>query len=698
MNWSTFVARGKKAMRMPPRVLLARLQDEVRQQTKRPWAQAYPRLLADRTILGEAATPSAWWNARLRTGAFFLRPADREEWTASFRARYPREGDGVVAGAEASLRHEFDLLGSGPIRLGSPLPWHTDFKTGREWPLQFCRDIEYLELERPSDVKVPWELSRAQHLPGLGEAYWLTGDERYAAEFVAEVDDWIARNPLGYGVNWACAMDVALRAVSWMWAFYFMGDAKACADEAFRRRFIRSLYMHGEFVSRNLETSDINGNHYLSDAVGLVFLGVLFRDTEGGARWRAMGRDILVREMPAQVYADGVDHEGSIPYHRLVLELFLTGYLLLERDGGDVPAACWNRLERMLDFVAAYSRPDGSVPLVGDADDGRVQKLGQQGLNDHRYLLSACAARFGRADHKAAAGQYWDEAFWLSGPRGAAAFDALPVTPVTHAPAAFPDGGFYVLRNASTHLCVDCGDVGMRGRGGHGHNDSLSFDLFMCGHRVLADCGAFVYTASREWRNRFRSTAFHNTIQVDDQEINRLVEPNALWQLHNDAVPTDVRWRFSADGQFWQGSHTGYRRLPEPCAPVRAIWLDAARPLVAVADRVEGAGRHRATWRWHLDPDCSAAIDGGDCRIDVGSQQLWMLPAGTVPGELRLEDGWASSGYGVKRPTQVIVLESEGALPITFSYLFAEARLDPAARALALTALAHAGAQSSQGE
>ena len=45
MNWSTFVTRGKKAMRMPPRVLLARLQDEVKQQTKRPWATAYPHLL-----------------------------------------------------------------------------------------------------------------------------------------------------------------------------------------------------------------------------------------------------------------------------------------------------------------------------------------------------------------------------------------------------------------------------------------------------------------------------------------------------------------------------------------------------------------------------------------------------------------------------------------------------------------------------
>ena len=119
--------------------------------------------------------------------------------------------------------------------------------------------------------------------------------------------------------------------------------------------------------------------------------------------------------------------------------------------------------------------------------------------------------------------------------------------------AAFPDGGFYVLRNPSSHLFIDCGDVGMRGRGGHGHNDILSFELFMNGANIVTDCGAYVYTASRDWRNRFRSTAFHNTIQVDDEEVNRFVEPNALWQLVDDAKPAEVRWGFGPSGGFLAG-------------------------------------------------------------------------------------------------------------------------------------------------
>ncbi len=89
MSWSEFVRRGKKALRMPPDVLWGRLQDEVRQQTKRPWASVYPRLLSDRTVLGSAADVTQWWKARLQSGPFLLRPSDRDRWVDTFRSRYP---------------------------------------------------------------------------------------------------------------------------------------------------------------------------------------------------------------------------------------------------------------------------------------------------------------------------------------------------------------------------------------------------------------------------------------------------------------------------------------------------------------------------------------------------------------------------------------------------------------------------------
>ena len=190
------IARLRRALRRSPRYLIRRAIDSARRRTRRPWSYVYPRLLTDRALLSAvgAGTVDQLWHDLSRQ-AFFISPAERDSIVSRFIHDYPAAPDAIVKDADAVLRHEFDLLGSGPRPLGTPLPWHTDFKTAVSGRSQYCTDIEYNELDRPSDVKVPWELSRCQHFTRLGQAYWLTGDERYAAEFVAETSDWIAANP-----------------------------------------------------------------------------------------------------------------------------------------------------------------------------------------------------------------------------------------------------------------------------------------------------------------------------------------------------------------------------------------------------------------------------------------------------------------------------------------------------------------------
>lgn len=682
-----WIARARKALHMPPRYVLGRLRDELRQQARRPWSRIYPSVLGDATIIGssQARSLGELWEEQM-TAPFFLKPTDRERFSAAFRARYRDEVATIVAAADAAVGHQFDLLGSGVKMLGTPLPWLDDFKTGRHYPLQYCRDIEYMELDKPTDVKVPWELSRCQHFTALGQAYWLTGEERYAREYRAQIEDWVAANPFAYSVNWACAMDVALRAISWIWGFYFMAGSDACNDPAFRRTLLRSLFLHGEFVFTHLERSDVNGNHYLTDGAGLVFLGLFFRHTSDGQRWLDQGRSIVFGEIFQQVSDDGVDFEQSTAYHRLVLELFLTSYLLLERHGERVPERQWERLGRMLDFVAAYTKPNGLAPIIGDADDGRVQKLGPQAINDHRYLLSTGATRFARGDFKAAAGRFWEESFWLLGPEQAASFDRLPAEQPSFQSVAFPSGGFYVLRTAAAHVVVDCGEVGMRGRGGHGHNDILSFELFLSGMNAISDCGAYLYTASREWRNRFRSTAFHNVAQVDGEELNRFVGEDALWQLHDDAHPVGVEWDVAPDGDYFRGGHDGYARLSPAVMPVREILVDRDRPRVVLRDRIGGSGSRRVTWRFHLDPAVRAELVEQDCRLRSGEREVWLLATGDDRRPRHLEPGWISPSYGVRHETSVLVID-DTMLPSTLVCLFAESRLPSEARREAIERL-----------
>ena len=672
----------RKALTRSPRRTWARIAEEVRRSARRPWTSIYPALVTERALLrlADAESIDLWWQ-RLAAAPFFLQAASRAEWVGAFSRAYPAARDTIVAAADRVLAHQFDLLGSGPVTLGARLPWHEDFKTHRVWPLDYSERIQYSELDRPTDVKVPWELSRCQHVPTLGQAYWLTGDERYAREYADEVLDWIEANPWGYGVNWACAMDVALRAVNWIWGFHFFAGSRACADPAFRSRLLRSLFLHGEHVATHLEKGQVNGNHYLSDGVGLVFLGCFFGETRKGRAWLDLGRAIVLDEMLLQVTDDGVDHEASTAYHRLVLELFLTAYQLLRLNGETIPAAQWQRLERMFGFVEAYIKPDGRAPLVGDADDGRVQILGREAIGDHRYLLSTGAVLFGRPDFKRAAGQCWEESFWLLGPDTPARFAALPDAPDAPASQAFADGGFFVLRRGATHVFIDCGNVGMRGLGGHGHNDILSFELVLDGVPIVTDCGAYLYTASREWRNRFRSTAFHSTIQIDGEELNRFIGPDALWQLRDDATPDGVAFTVERGVDRFRGAHLGYLRLPNPVRVAREIVLGSAPAVVAISDTLEGRGRHDVVWRFPLEPGLGATFDGGDVRFDSGGAERWYLPiAGAGALSWSLEPGWVSASYGVRRETQVLTGAATLDLPHRLTYLFSPCRRSTADR------------------
>jgi hypothetical protein len=667
-----FLQRVRRASSRSPRYLAGRLLEAGRARSRRPWATIYPHLLTERSVVKAAGAESidALWTS-LEKNPFFINSADRVRRTEAFRARYPDAAASIVEAAERFVGHEFDLLGSGSVSLGRSLPWHTDFKACRDWPLQYASDIDYMELDRPTDVKVPWELSRCQHFTTLGQAYWLTGDQRYAQEFAAEIEDWIARNPWGYGVNWACAMDVALRAANWIWGFHFFAGSAACQSPQFRGAFVRALYLHGSYIATHLERGDINGNHYLCDGVGLIFVGTFLRATSSGRRWLEQGKAIVADEIFNQTATDGVDFEKSTAYHRLVLEAFLTSHLLLQLHGEPLSAAWVDRLERMIEFVEAYTKPDGTIPLIGDADDGRIQKLGGQRINDHRYLLSAGAVLFGRGDFKRAAGCFRDEAFWLLSAGAGEKFDALETATTALTSKAFHDGGFYVLRSDRAHVIVDCGDVGMHGRGGHGHSDITSVEVWLDGMNLVTDCGAYLYTASRESRNAFRSTAYHNVVQVDGEELNRLISPDHLWQLRDDARPYDVSWAWGELQDCFRGGHTGFARLDPPVLVTREVFLNRESPEVFVRDAVQGGGRPELVWRFHFDPHVDVAIDGRDVKLSHAGRESW-LQIVDAPDDLTLlvDSGWVSPSYGVKTPIHVLIMRSRAGLPVTASVRF----------------------------
>ncbi len=427
--------------------------------------------------------------------------------------------------ATVICQHVFDLLSSGPKELSQPgdgyqpIDWHTDFKSGYRWDPQNLHSRVRFGDKPGVDIKVPWELSRFQHLPLLGQAYVLTGNKAYADEFRNQIDDWIRNNRVGFGVNWASTMDVAIRAANWLVAQeYFLDESVFSKD--FWRSFFLSIYNHGRFIQRHLEKKIPKANHYLSNIVGLFFIALYCPFFKESDRWRRFCMRELEREIKKQVYDDGCNFEGSTAYHRLVLELFFYSDVLAQRCGICFSSAYNKKLKKMFTFSLYSLKPDGRIPQIGDNDSGRFLIFTSRPTLDHAYLLSLAAIHFRDSDFKLKIFPFDEEAFWVFGKEGHGIWKDLPYRKEELCSKAFPDAGWYVMRHKNHYCFVSCGPNEQVGKGAHTHNDRLSFELMLNGKDIIVDPGTYTYTPFPEWRNRFRSTSFHNTIKIDRIEQN----------------------------------------------------------------------------------------------------------------------------------------------------------------------------------
>jgi uncharacterized heparinase superfamily protein len=528
---------------------------------------------------------------------------DRELETAS-----EPERESVLAVADRIIAHRFDLLGSGPVDLGPEIDWRRDFKSGRIWPLEHVSRVP-ISYPDDSDIKVPWELSRFQHLPVLAAAHRLTGDQRYAEEIGAQLTDWIESNPVEYGPNWASTMDVAIRASNWVAALALSPEAASRAP--WLEPVLSSLLLHGRFIRRHLEFAESRGNHYLSDVVGLLPVAAVFSGSSEGRAWARWAAGQLIKEMDHQVRADGCDHEMSIPYHRLVCELFLCGTQAADSLlPGGLLHAYRGRLDRMFAFVRDYTRTDGLAPQIGDGDDGRFLPLGDYGRADPRSHLHLF--RQGGRDYD-------------------------PAT--TH--AAYPEGGYWVMRAGELYVIVRCGDVGVGGLGSHAHNDQLSFELALGEQPLIIDPGSYLYTADPKSRELFRSTSFHATLRVGELDQQ---EPAAdtLFALHDSARAECLAWKADGEHASFQGGHHGFERLDPPATHTRQIELDGTAGRLVIVDTVRCEGAHPLEWTFPLAP-CEATADKGEATASFDRVQLRIVSEGL---RFTVEEGWYSPGYG----------------------------------------------------
>ncbi|MBS1794813.1 MAG: alginate lyase family protein [Acidobacteria bacterium] len=573
----------------------------------------------------------------------------------------------VLERSEKIIDGKFDLLGFLNLDFGTAIDWHYEPLQGKHLPLKHWKQFDELDAAETGDKKIIWELNRHQHFFTLGVAYRLTGEERYAATFARHIDSWMEQNPPGLGINWFSSLEVAFRAISWIWAFHFFRGSHSLTPELFQKA-VKFLYLHGRHLEKYLSTYYSPNTHLTGEALGLYYLGTQLSVFERAARWRKLGEDILFAELDRQIHEDGVYFEQTTWYQRYTAD-FYTHFLILKTfDADETDRKLQEKLELKLqlvhDFLMYLTRPDGTTPIIGDDDGGRSLPLSAAETADFRGALSTASVLFGRGDYKFVAGQLAEETLWLLGPEAVGGFDSLRTFEPRRTSRYFPDGGYFAMRDGwsdtDNYLLVDCGEIGSL-NGGHGHSDALAVEAAVGGKTLLVDSGTYTYHESEEMRDFFRTSIAHNTLMIDERSQS---EPGGKFSWKSKAN-IQVQSQVSEERfDFFEASHDGFERLESPAIHQRSI-LFLKNDYWIMRDYVETQGEHDYALNFHFNKQTRPALEDTDsgrfCVSEAPSAANgWRMFTFGDNGSWQQKESWISDNYGKKINAPFLRFVSKG--------------------------------------
>lgn len=406
--------------------------------------------------------------------------------------------------------------------------------------------------------------------------HYMQWTERADDELFGEaVESWIAAagepGPGAWRDSWN-AYALSLRAVAWMDGMTRRGVSPAGAEASLARQ-IRHLAAH-------LET-DLGGNHLVKNLRALIRAGAFFEGPEA-AGWRTLALRHLPGVLAGQILPDGVHAERSPSYLAQVYADLLDCRLAL---GGAVPTALDDALGRMAQAIADLRHPDGGSALFNDAGLAMAE------------APAACLAAHAR----------------LTG-----------AAPDARAAFAFPDAGYFGRRDGDDLLLIDCGRLAPDDLPAHGHGDLLSVEWSVGGRRIIVDQGVFEYVAGPR-RAAARAAASHNTPCPEGADM---AEFFAAFRMGRRPTPELRHWRGEGAESLFEGSHDGFRHLPDAPRPVRRISAGPGR--LTITDRMEGNRRCATRIGFLLHPDVTVAAGDSLFRLTVGAVVIDMAISGAA--------------------------------------------------------------------
>lgn len=637
----------------------------------------FPTRAWDRVLLGELLRPGVPGDPaeyrRFREKArarFFFSPGQPPDQATLRRVLGEAGLKHVVAVADDFCRGRFLLFSRHVRDLGMPVNWLLNpFNRAQHHAKTHWCDYPTFS-PRLGDIKEVWEASRFAGAYWLARAYAVTRDEKYPEAFWRLFESWCAANPPNMGPNWKCGQETAIRMFGWCFALYAFWNCPATTPER-SAAMVRMLAIQADRIEKHIDFAiSQKNNHSMSEAVGLLTVGLLFPELVDSARWADLGRSVLESDIRRQVYEDGSFVQHSMNYHRVMLHVCLWAARLCELSGDPLAPDVRRRLDRAADFLFEMLDSDtGHAPNYGANDGALVLPLAACDYRDYRPTAQA-AGYLAHRRRRLSDGP-WDEMLlWLFGPGALRS----PLHWEGARSRRFDAGGYCTLRAGESWGMIRCHSY----RDRPSHVDMLHFDLWYRGVNVLGDSGTYKYFAPEApgLDKFFKDIQAHNCVEIGGRGPLQLVS-RFIWLPWPSARIVD-HW-----DRAFMGESDAYLRAPWHVSHRRSIKAEADHTW-RIEDEISGPGMQPVALRWNLAPgDVEIDADervtwragGAEMRLGIGGTEglRVVLRSGTERGEA--EGGWLSEYYRDRRRRPVIMASGHLRLP---ARLITEIELAPA--------------------
>ena len=544
--------------------------------------------------------------------------------------------ESVITQADETLRHTFRLASCPPTTIGEQIRWNEDPHNYDQWAIALNRHFHWLS---------------------LGRAYAASGDEKYAREFAAHVRSWVDAMPVQIGSTYIegpyvepglsnLSLDAGIRmAQTWWQAYAYFKDSPSF-DVDTQMLMLRSFWEHGVYLMDE-RVWHPKSNWGAMEVNGLFTLAVMMPEMRDSALWLETAKRRLVEALAAQVYPDGAQIELAPGYHGVTLSNVVGALELARRNSVDLPPDFATCLEKMYEYYAAISTPDGRMPAVNDSGWGRVGSALRKGAE----LFPQ------RQDFIYVAG---------GGAEG---------TPPERTSWSLPYAGWHMMRTgwtpADKYLFFETGPYGAA----HQHEDQLSLLLHAGGKTLLTEGGVYSYDRS-QWRSYVLSSRAHNVVHVDGLEQQR----RGLRET-TTTTPYESRWSSDADFDYAQGTYSsgfGPQRELRVDHTRRVLFVKPDYWIVGDTFTPEDDRQHTYEALFHLDAD-EAIIDDETraVSVTVADAGLRIIPLAETRPEVEIitgqtepiVQGWLPTGrHNELRPIPTAVFRWVATGPLTVVY------------------------------